>query len=154
MAAVAAATVRPVACSNKPGSPRLPSLLISRTREWRSSFSALKAASSVQARVRPARPAQPEGPDAIAGSPSSGWANSRRAGMTWSSAMVMNQSVASPTTGQVTGEISRQASPPMTVSALPLASVGLPERLLWNQQSALSGSTTMKVGRCGSAAHR
>ena len=37
----------------------------------------------------------------------------------------------------------------MTVSALPLASAGLPARLLWNQQSALSGSTTMKVGRCG-----
>jgi hypothetical protein len=74
--------------------------------------------------------------------------------MTWSSSMVMNQSVASPTIGQVTGEISRQASPPITVSALPLAGAGLPALLLWNQQSALSGSTTMKVGRSGRTAHR
>src|SRR6185312_5371031 len=70
-------------------SPRLPSLLINRTREWRSSFNALKAASSVQTRASPAMPAQPDGPDAIAASPSSGWPSSRRAGRTWSSSMVM-----------------------------------------------------------------
>jgi len=63
--------------------------------------------------------------------------------------MVMNQSVASPTIGQVTGEISRQARPPIAVSALPLASAGLPAWLLWNQQSALLGSTTTKIGPLG-----
>ena len=56
--------------------------------------------------------------------------------------------------GQVTGEISRQARPPITVSASPLASVGLPARLLWNQQSALSGSTTIETGRCSQTAQR
>src|SRR5215468_7021365 len=114
------------------GSPRLPSLLISRTRAWRSSFSASKAA----------------------GSPPSGWAYRRRAGATAPSSMVMNQSAAKPTTGQVIGEIARQARPPITVSASPLAGAGLPWRLLWNQQSALCGSMTTKVGRAGRTAHR
>src|SRR5262249_29001613 len=109
--------------------PGLPSLLIKRTRLRPSRCRASKGSSSVQTRVRPARPAQPDGPDAIAGSSPSGRANSRRAGVTWSSSMVMNQSVPTPTTGQVSGEISRQARPPITVSALPLASAGLPARL-------------------------
>src|SRR5262245_38223121 len=136
------------------GSPRLPSLLISRTRALRPSFSASNATGSAATRISPARPAQPDGPEAIAGSPPAGWASSCRAGRTSSSSMVMNQSAARPTTGQVTGEISRQARPPITVSALPLAAAGLPYRLLWNQQSALSGSTTMKLGRVGSTAQR
>src|SRR5216684_2096989 len=54
------------------GSPRLSSLLMSRTRDCLSSFSALKADSSAQMRVSPAKPAQPDGPDAMAGSPPSG----------------------------------------------------------------------------------
>ena len=68
--------------------------------------------------------------------------------------MVMNQSAPRPITGQVIGETSRQARPPMTVSALPLAGTIRPARLLWNQQSADSGSTMTKTGRASIISHR
>src|SRR5262249_35086026 len=55
------------------GSPRLPSLLISRTRALPPSFSAANAAGSAETRISPARPAHPDGPEAIAGSPPAGW---------------------------------------------------------------------------------
>ena len=128
-------------------SPRLPSLLISRTRLRLSRSSALKAASSVQTRIEAGQPgaARRTRRDRRIAVERMGEQLCAPASPRPRS-MVMNQSVARPTTGQVTGEISRQARPPMTVSALPLASVGLPARLLWNQQSALSGSTTMKRG--------
>src|SRR6185437_16854127 len=135
-------------------SPRLPSLLMIRTRESLPSCSAATAAGSVQTRTKPAKLAHPDGPEAIAGSPGCGCASFLRAGGTWSSVMVMNQSAPKPTTGQVIGEISRQASPPIAVSALPLASVGLPSRLLCSQQSALSGSTTTNCGRGVQRAHK
>ena len=44
--------------------------------------------------------------------------------------------------------------PSAEASAMGGASAGLPAWLLWNQQSALSGSTTTKTGRCFSSAHR